>query len=323
MAELPSIYGLEHERRLVAEPGGHIQNTAVLSEIVHTDDICPDGTEVGGFSLTNSTRHYVDSHLPDENTETHGNNATYETATPVTTSLRELRKYTLAADRQAVDAIQQYLITYPNIAAILYNHRASLGRDNTYGTQINYGITHPTAWEFGYESDYPSNHFAQSIVNACFLTGGGTLEGTNISLSQKVDGLAAVRGRWGNRGTIYQLPSKRGEGSTLQRVELRMADSHPDEWPSYMQAGVGGIALAVAQLPQERLEKKFSVLKTDKALLRLAREQNKVTVDADGIVHAPGPLAKAADWTLRLSEAFLGLPRQGEKGRRRLSDCSA
>lgn len=314
MVELPSVYGLEHERRLVAEPGGHIQDTAVLSEILLTSDICPDGSDVGGFSLTNSSRHYVDSHTPDENTETHGNNATYETATPETTSLRELRKYTLAADRQAIGAIQQHLTTHPGILAVVYNHQATLGRDNTYGSQVNYGITHNTAWEFGYESDYPGNHFAQSIVNASFLTGGGALHGVEVSLSQKVDGLVAVRGRWGNRGTIYQLPSKRGESSTVQRVELRLTDSHPDEWPNYMQAGIGGIALAVAQLPQDRLERKFGVLKTDEALLRLAREQNKVTVDSEGILHAPTPLTKATDWTLRLAETFLDLPRQGKKG---------
>ncbi|HZM63553.1 MAG TPA: hypothetical protein VFB59_00285 [Candidatus Saccharimonadales bacterium] len=51
--ELPSIYGLEHERRLVAQPGGHIQDPAVLSEIVHMHPICDDGDgyHPGGFSL--------------------------------------------------------------------------------------------------------------------------------------------------------------------------------------------------------------------------------------------------------------------------------
>lgn len=314
--DLPGIYGLEHERRLAAEPGGHIQDLAVLSEVVHTNPLCKMKGDVGGFSLLNGSKHYVDSHRPDENTATLGNNMAYETATPETTSPRELRRYTKGVGLQAVSAIQSYLNDHPELLAIQYNHRASLGRDNVYGTQLNYGIKHqPTAWNFhGLDDRYPPDHFCQSIVNAVLVTGGGTLEGTDICLSQKIDGLAAVQGGWGNDGTIFQLPEKRGEWSTLQRLELRLADAHPGEQANYLQVGLGGIAIAVAQLPPAQLEQTFGSPQTGEALLHAAKEQNRVRVDADGALLAPLRVIRAADWTLRLVETFLELPRQGAKG---------
>jgi hypothetical protein len=309
MVELPGVYGLEHERRLIADPGGHMSDPAVLSEIVRTNDIC-DATKAGGFSVLNGGKHYVDSYRPDEYAAIVGNNAAYETATPETTSLRELRRYSRAMDLEAIRAVQTYLQGQSDVTAIRYNHRSSIGRDNAYSSQLNYGVSQPTAWDFRYEQEYQAPYFAHSIVHAAAILGGGAVHGMDISLSQKADGLVEVRGRLGNRGTVYDLPQKIGESSTLRRVELRLVDSQPGEWASYVQAGLGAMALSVAQLPQAELERIFGDPMPNDALVRYAKEQNKVQVDAEGILYAPSTFINNVDQTIRLAETFLGLPRQ-------------
>jgi len=218
-------------------------------------------------------------------------------------------------DLAAIVSIQDFLSQHPEVEAITYNHRASCGKDNTYSTQLNYGISHQAAEIFSDFSDsYNKAFFCHSIVNAGLLTGGGKLDQAEILFSQKMEGLEGIKGRWSNRGTIFQVPYKRGQRSTLQRVEVRLADSHPGEWADFLQAGMGGIIVTVAQLSQSQLEKRFGSPLTDHVLISQAKAQNRTSVDAAGLLHATQGLGNAVDWTTRLAETFLGLPLQGVKG---------
>lgn len=315
---VPPIYGAEVERIPTAHyADGRSRQTRTVEELEVMayapsngiyDNREDEPFELGGFSRRNGGKHYVDGFeaCGDDDGLTPLSPA-YETATPETTSVSSMRTYVHANDQLAIEAMRHFMATRGDIKAMSYQYRASHGTGNAYGLQLNYGLPTHTISDMGYlNREVGLRHFAHSILAASYITGAGAIEPNGTYMSQKMQGLGGLEGRR-DYGTVYGLPSEMGDYSTLHRIEQRLADLHPKEWGGFMQAGIGGIALTVAQLAPNVPEGFFPRLYAESEMLRRAKRDNMLTIFGDGTIRMAPEALKGIDWVLRVCNVFLDM----------------